>query len=394
MIQETEYIRKLNHSSLLLTAEGACEEETDSIEMFHYNKIPYFLNMQRQVQDGKTQFSYDITGKRPLDQMLEVKALEHTLLKKIFFALAQACIQAENYMLSEDDIVLKPELIFLDVSTDRILFCYVPQNQCNIRQQFCEFMEYLLQRLDHKDEAAVQLAYGVYQKIRDEAEGLFAALSQIQTEKMPLPLPDGKEPERETYGYADFAPEPEREEKRREEISAEETIKKKKKEKAVDLEEMAVKEPVKKQATEKIKSMIKKKLYTDSYRDMEDAPVYEPEAETEEEPCHPTVCLAQDMEGQLNRFVYQGMDRSRDFQCAGERLIVGSSQKESDICIPLPVISRVHAKIELSGQGTFIEDLNSTNGTLVNGEMIKYRERRMLKSGDIISFAGEAYSFH
>ena len=127
---------------------------------------------------------------------------------------------------------------------------------------------------------------------------------------------------------------------------------------------------------------------------MEDAPVYEPEAETEEEPCHPTVCLAQDMEGQLNRFVYQGMDRSRDFQCAGERLIVGSSQKESDICIPLPVISRVHAKIELSGQGTFIEDLNSTNGTLVNGEMIKYRERRMLKSGDIISFAGEAYSFH
>ena len=37
---------------------------------------------------------------------------------------------------------------------------------------------------------------------------------------------------------------------------------------------------------------------------------------------------------------------------------------------------------------------NPTNGTHVNGELLQYREKRMLQKGDIISLAGECYSFH
>ncbi len=92
--------------------------------------------------------------------------------------------------------------------------------------------------------------------------------------------------------------------------------------------------------------------------------------------------------------MYQGIDRTRDFHCIEGKKILGSSVEESDICIPLPMVSRVHARIEVSPQGTFLEDMNSTNGTQVNGELLKYRERRMLKKGDIISLAGENYSFY
>ena len=51
------------------------------------------------------------------------------------------------------------------------------------------------------------------------------------------------------------------------------------------------------------------------------------------------------------------------------------------------MISRVHARIEIGQAGTFLEDMNSTNGTHVNGELLQYRERRMLQKGDIISMA-------
>lgn len=73
---------------------------------------------------------------------------------------------------------------------------------------------------------------------------------------------------------------------------------------------------------------------------------------------------------------------------------MGSDRQESDICIPLPMVSRVHARVLVDAQGTFLEDLNSTNGTHVNGELLQYKERRMLEKGDIISLAGESYSFH
>jgi pSer/pThr/pTyr-binding forkhead associated (FHA) protein len=44
-----------------------------------------------------------------------------------------------------------------------------------------------------------------------------------------------------------------------------------------------------------------------------------------------------------------------------------------------PTISRAHAAIGCDGEGFFLQDLGSTNGTLVNGQR---RERVPLASGD------------
>ena len=39
----------------------------------------------------------------------------------------------------------------------------------------------------------------------------------------------------------------------------------------------------------------------------------------------------------------------------------------------------------------YIEDLNSTNGTSVNGELLGYQQKVEIKSGDEIMFADECY---
>jgi len=41
----------------------------------------------------------------------------------------------------------------------------------------------------------------------------------------------------------------------------------------------------------------------------------------------------------------------------------------------------------------YIEDMNSANGTLVNGEILIYKEVRRLKEGDRITFADISYRF-
>ncbi|MEW5956571.1 MAG: FHA domain-containing protein [Chloroflexota bacterium] len=52
-----------------------------------------------------------------------------------------------------------------------------------------------------------------------------------------------------------------------------------------------------------------------------------------------------------------------------------------------PIVSGEHAKIELTRQGHAITDLNSTNGTYVNGQPLKPNVTRLLSSNDIIRFS-------
>lgn len=58
--------------------------------------------------------------------------------------------------------------------------------------------------------------------------------------------------------------------------------------------------------------------------------------------------------------------------------------EDNDIIIDEYYVSRTHAKFIVTENGISVEDLNSTNGTFVNGEKIKGKE---LRPGDVIVFA-------
>src|SRR5215210_8065290 len=60
-----------------------------------------------------------------------------------------------------------------------------------------------------------------------------------------------------------------------------------------------------------------------------------------------------------------------------------------EITIPDPDVSRRHAAIQIVGEELSIEDLGSTNGTLVNGEAIT--ERRSLRDGDEVQIGSTVW---
>ncbi|MDI3518424.1 MAG: hypothetical protein PWQ34_571 [Caldanaerobacter sp.] len=55
---------------------------------------------------------------------------------------------------------------------------------------------------------------------------------------------------------------------------------------------------------------------------------------------------------------------------------------ECDIVIESPYVSAKHALIRKKGKRFYIEDLNSTNGTFVNGKRVKVAR---IKNGDVIT---------
>lgn len=65
-------------------------------------------------------------------------------------------------------------------------------------------------------------------------------------------------------------------------------------------------------------------------------------------------------------------------------MLVGRHQ-DANIVLQSAEISRRHAAFLLKEQGLFLQDLNSSNGTFVNGERIAAETR--LQSGDVLAFA-------
>jgi len=61
--------------------------------------------------------------------------------------------------------------------------------------------------------------------------------------------------------------------------------------------------------------------------------------------------------------------RTRDFPLDRERITIGR-RADNDVCLPHPAVSGEHAAVVTILDDSFLEDLNSTNGTLVNGKPV------------------------
>lgn len=74
--------------------------------------------------------------------------------------------------------------------------------------------------------------------------------------------------------------------------------------------------------------------------------------------------------------------------------VIGSLENMADFIIKAQVISRMHCCIyqeEYSGDKYMIEDLNSTNGTFLNGERLNGHEKRLLQNNDTIRLAAISF---
>src|SRR5687768_489430 len=88
-------------------------------------------------------------------------------------------------------------------------------------------------------------------------------------------------------------------------------------------------------------------------------------------------------------------ERAREFdlEFTGPEVLIGRD-RESDIQIPLSAVSRKHAKIFEQDGEWFVEDLASTHGTKVNGQMIGVEGKKLLREGDVVEIVHAAITFH
>ena len=71
---------------------------------------------------------------------------------------------------------------------------------------------------------------------------------------------------------------------------------------------------------------------------------------------------------------------TRDIPLDQERITLGR-RADNDVCLPHPAVSGEHAAVVTLLADSFLEDLGSTNGTYVNGQLV---QKHFLRDGDMI----------
>jgi len=101
-----------------------------------------------------------------------------------------------------------------------------------------------------------------------------------------------------------------------------------------------------------------------------------------------TVCLKKEEEGLVLR---SESAQGCDFKIKGESFLIGKKKDAVDGLIKNRGISRIHARISKEGENYYVTDLNSTNGTFLNGGRLDIHEKARIRAGDRVGFADVNY---
>ena len=458
---QIDYKRDLNHTYVILQEEKEPDTASYQIRMLLTNAIPGLLDCKIGKMDDKTLFYYEVTSRQSLQSVFEQRSIGAEVLRKLFEQLLDLLEELGQYLLVPDGLVLQPELVFADANLENFSFCYLPGKQGHtgcFQKQIRELMEYLLPKLDHQEQDAVVLGYGLYREISAEifsVEMIQALLYQTGKEKKETTEQEGKERPREENP-------------------------------PVQMEEMLWEEREAEAAAENFFVEVEEEKDEGRWKNIVEAVIcigflggvlalrwthaetvwylvlggaaavvgivslalelfseyqnrkglkqkdgtWNPQSDTEQQGWRRDSSVEKEKtweknEEQENRKMHSLMElegQEEDLFGKTELLtspedegraylipidpidlplipiergstLIGKLSAAADVILPYRTVSRLHAKLVSTEEGDYLLDLNSRNGTTVNGVPLMGETKRKLEDGDDISFAGKKYRY-
>ena len=442
----SEYKRDMNHNYLILTGEETIDTDSYQVRMIVANVVPDLLQCRIQGIDGRFMVYYDVTSRHSVAALFEGKKIGMEALQVILGGFIEIMEEMSEYLLNPCQLILEPEYIYMDAEQKNVRFCYLPGFHGEIQKQFQNLAEYILPKLDHEDGKAVMLGYGVYRRALEDSfhleyikeelykvHGKGAEEAVLYEKKKPVsPAEDSKEEEerqKELWQTDSW----ERENK---------PVKQKKSRiwKAVagfiltltvlllvtvgmasgylpriSMEiflgailglmslgmvgyifvKKVLRKDKKNVLPEQKEEFWEKEEETFSEKREEPVQKEAVPAKTEEfsDGFGETVLLsAGNVKGPAS-LVSREPGELATIYLDRDITVIGKMETAADAVIDMPTVSRIHARIRKREGEYYLSDLNSRNGTSVNGQLLKTGEDHLLKDEDEVDFAQARYIF-
>lgn len=408
---ETTYKRSMHKSYMCITEREGLSEEYER-KILKGQRIPHLLKMQAIFVDGQESYLYEISGKQQIEDYLSGRKINDAMLRKFLFAVERLCSTMSEYLLREDGVCLEPEYIYINLEDEEVYFAYLPFRRKSLRESFECCLEWMLRKIDHKDQDAAELGYYVYQMCSGENVSIKDMLESARKRT-------GQEESNEREAEEPILC---RESKKQEEDETQEEKKHIWEESLCKVQEWALNQPVyqavlsyrnreNKSKREGKCSRIKwfkknskgKGARAAGRREeiqeekekitWQKESFYEEVRKKEKLAVRPTEVLSAGKQGPVGKLTYQGIHGCGDIWIEGETFLLGKSRQQAEGIIEAEGVSRLHARISRQGEQYYLEDLNSTNGTYLNEIPLEYRQKKELCKNDCVRFGAEEYVF-
>lgn len=396
-MNDITYKRELSHSYMVIKSSAQDLPEGYAYRMMAQNRIGRLLPCSKRQLDGETYLYYDISSRQPIERLFEERKLDVEGFGRILYAIEAILEDLGEYLLDEGGLLLEAGNIFADVETEELYFCFYPEQE-ETAHRYARLADFFLEHVDHGDEHAVNIAYQFYKMSKAEYFVLSTFLPFLEKE-----MATGREKnaggefagnllQTLAAGGAEAEPFSEAE--------------------AVETEEA---EPVKtgwfRQLFGRGKRQKEKEKKRDHKQGRKGSPKRRPEGEEEAE--RPDLVWSSYEEAVLSQngetIYFTDLDMpeagggktpclteeggKRQFLLDNLPLTVGKLAGKVSIALTDGSVSRLHARLDYGEGGVCVTDLNSRNGTLVNGRKLAPHETAPLAQGDLIQFGRERFRY-
>lgn len=144
------------------------------LKMITENMIEGLVNCKLDTSNDETVIMYDVTNMRNLRKEYAGTSIEFLEIKALFENIQNALNVGEKYLLEESNFVLDPSYIMRDMETDEIKYIYLPISKTQSSQSvkdnniFHQLADFLIERVNHRDDKSVSIAYQFYSMSKEE----------------------------------------------------------------------------------------------------------------------------------------------------------------------------------------------------------------------------------
>lgn len=438
---EVKYQKDINHNYMTIQAEKEIDMDSYPIRMLLGNEIASLVPCRIQAVDGGRVFCYEIGSKETAEACFMKQKLGKKEIRFLMQGIIQVIQDMQAFLLDVNQLVIRPELLYYDREKNILQFCYFPGYDHQIQEQIRNFLEQMLPLIDHGELGAVTMGYGMYQKAIEKSfqlEQLKEYLYKEDTEEKEQPQKEIKielteeepqvQPEEPAekekipwdtlifsciwtvvllgicclrfLGYLDFLTVPmilgififvmSA-------VCINAFLWKKQRKKGdgggkVWTESSALQASIQWPGKSEVDTEQVQKIYREEQSEQE----AEVSKEESPEPCPLSLDDTQPLPAirvPANAWLISKETEKRpDIELTGDLTVIGKAENV-DVQILVPTVSRVHAKIWRDEEQYYLRDLDSKNGTFVNGSQISRKNNCRILPGDEVRFADAVYIF-
>lgn len=364
--------KKDGNKNFMIIKDIKVDENDYKLKMIKKNNIENIMPITIRAMDGEKQLYYNVTDYVSVRAMFSRKKMSGRDLYNMINDINKLSGSVKEYLLDLNDFLFDADYIYVNKRTGNYSFCYCPNTYEDVQQNMRKIFDQILEYIDHNNKPAVLIAYGIQQiTINDSftVQDLYKCARENYKENKYI-----KKTEEKVNGEYD---------KNNIVINADKNVYVKPFE--------AKKRNLFRKIVEKLKG---KNNYEDEDELMEGLTDKEDikekiKKETEEINDYEESTMLLTSTGIINKITLKEISEqgSMEIEPKSYPCILGKSQQSSDYIVDSPVVSRVHLRISEEMSNYYVEDLNSTNGTYVNGKKLEPHKPEEINVGDQITIA-------